>query len=209
MGKQSKAPSYMGGTIKINGENVVKSYNRNGNIVTKYNMPEAEKKAYEYAQKSFADNLASVNVFDDDTKNNLQSQVDAYTKSGQKMIDNLYTPMIENLKNDIASRFGNLDNSVFMDNLNSIENKRADSMNSLAQDVLAKQDEIVQNELTKRYTYLNFLQDIQNQSESKMLSLINASRQNNNTGTNQSNNNNLSGLANYANLAANIASIFV
>ena len=153
--------------------------------------------------------MASVNVFDDDTKNNLQSQVDAYTKSGQKMIDNLYTPMIENLKNDIASRFGNLDNSVFMDNLNSIENKRADSMNSLAQDVLAKQDEIVQNELTKRYTYLNFLQDIQNQSESKMLSLINASRQNNNTGTNQSNNNNLSGLANYANLAANIASIFV
>ena len=210
MGKQSKAPSYMGGTIKINGQNVVKSYNNNGNIVTKYNMPEAERKAYEYAQKSFADNLASVNVFDDDTKKNLQSQVDAYTLNGQNMINNLYTPMLEDLKNDIASRFGNLDNSVFMDNLNSIESKRADSMNSLAQDILAKQDEIVENELTKRYTYLNFLQDIQNQSESKMFSLINASRQNNNAGANQSNSNsNLSGLANYANLAANLASIFV
>ena len=213
MGKTSKSPSFSGGTININGSNKVTTYKRKGNIITNYNMSDAERQAYDYAQKSFADNLASVNVFDDDTKKNLQSQVDAYTLNGQKMINNLYTPMLESLKNDVASRFGNFDNSVFMDNLNAIENKRADSMNSLAQDILAKQDEVVNNELTKRYTYLSFLQDVQNQINSNMLNLINASRQNSTAGNNYNQSSGSSGLfggmTNYANLAANIASMFV
>jgi len=213
MGKKSKTPSYSGGTINVNGTNKVTTYQKKNNIITDYNMSDAEKRAYDYAQKSFADNLATVNVFDDNTKKNLQSQVDAYTQNGQKMINNLYTPMLENLKNDIASRFGNLDNSVFMDNLNSIETKRSDSMNSLAQDILAKQDEVVNNELSKRYTYLGFLQDVQNQINSNMLNLINASRQNSSAGNNynQSNTNGSSfgNIAGYANLATNIASLFL
>ena len=208
MGKKSGAPSYSGGTININGSNKVNTYKTKNSIVTDYNMSDAEKQAYNYAQKSFADNLSSVNIFDDDTKQKLQNQVDAYTLNGQKMIDNLYTPMLNSLKNDIASRFGNFDNSVFMDNLNAIENKRADSMNSLAQDILAKQDEVVGNELAKRYTYLSFLQDIQNQINSNMLNLINASRQNSISGNNNQTSNNNSAMANYTNLAANIASIF-
>ena len=209
MGKKSKA-SYSGGTININGSNKVNTYKKKGSVVTDYNMSDAEKQAYDYAQKSFADNLSSINVFDDETKQKLQDQVDAYTLNGQKMIDNLYTPMLNSLKNDIASRFGNLDNSVFMDNLNSIEDKRADSMSSLAQDILAKQDEVVGNELARRYTYLSFLQDVQNQIDSNMLNLINASRQNSTSGNQTSSNGSLLGsLTNYANLAANISSIFV
>ena len=65
-------------------------------------MSDAEKQAYDYAQKSFANSLSSVNVFDDETKKNLQSQLNAYTLDGQKLINNLYTPMLSNLKNDIA-----------------------------------------------------------------------------------------------------------
>ena len=149
MGKRSSTPSYSGGTININGQNKVKTYKKDNNIITNYKMSGAEKQAYDYAQKSFADSLQSVNVFDDDTKKNLQSQVDAYTLNGQKLINNTYTPLLESLKTDIASRFGNFDNSVFLDNLNSIESKRADSINSLAQDVLAKQDELVKNELSR------------------------------------------------------------
>ena len=95
-------------------------------------------------------------------KKKLQSQLDAYTLNGQKLINNLYTPMIEDLKTDVASRFGNFDNSVFLDNLNEIESNRAESVNNLAQDILAKRDELVGNELAQRYTYLGFLQDLQN-----------------------------------------------
>lgn len=185
MGKySSSAPAFSGGTININGENKVNTYKKGNNVVSDYNMSKAEKNIYDYAQKSFADSLKSVNVFDNDTKNNLQAEVNAYAQKGQNLINSTYTPMLESLKNDVASRFGNFDNSVFMDNLNSIESKRAESMNSLAQDILAKQSELVNKELAKRYTYLAFLQDIQNQIDTNALNLINASRQNGNSGNN-------------------------
>ena len=210
MGKySSSAPSFQGGTININGQNKVKTYKKGGNVVTDYKMSDAEREMYDYAQKSFADSLKDVNVFDDDTKKNLQAEVDAYTLNGQKMINNMYTPMLESLKNDVASRFGNLDNSVFLDKLNSIESKRADSMNSLAQDILAKQDDVVKNELTKRYTYLTFLQDVQNQVNSNMYNLINASKQhNNNNSSGNSQSSSGMDMTSYMNLAANFASIF-
>ena len=163
MGKSSKYPSYSSGSIYINGQNKATTSKNGNNIYTNYNMSEDERRAYEYAQKSFADSLSKVNVFDEDTKKNLQSQLEAYTLNGQKIINNIYEPMLDDLKTDVASRFGNFDNSVFMDNLNSIEENRAESINNLAQDVMAKRDELISNELAQRYTYLGFLQDIQNQ----------------------------------------------
>ena len=213
MGKSSKYPSYSSGTININGQNKATTSKNGNNVITNYNMSDDEKRAYEYAQKSFADSLASVNVFDDATKQNLQSQLNAYTLNGQKLINNIYEPMLDDLKTDVASRFGNLDNSVFMDNLNSIEANRAESINNLAQDVLAKQDELINNELSQRYTYLGFLQDIQNQMNSNILNYIGASQQNSSSGNsynaqsyaaNQASSSNT--YSNYANLASGILS---
>lgn len=213
MGKSSKYPSYSSGTISINGQNKATTSKKGNNIITNYNMSDDEKRAYEYAQKSFADSLASVNVFDDATKQNLQSQLNAYTLNGQKIINNIYEPMLDDLKTDVASRFGNLDNSVFMDNLNSIEENRAESINNLAQDVLAKQDELISNELAQRYTYLGFLQDVQNQMNSNILNYIGASQQNSSSGNsynaqsyaaNQASSSNT--YSNYANLASGILS---
>lgn len=187
MGKKSKYPKYSSGTISVNGEEKASTYKNKNNVITNYNMSAGEKKAFDYAQKSFADSLAKVNVFDNATKKNLQAQIDAYTKNGQKVIENVYTPMLTDLKNDIASRFGNFDNSVFMDNLNSIEANRAEAMSGLAQDITAKQSELVNNELANRYTYLNFLQDVQNQINSNMFAYIGATQQNSTLGNNYNN----------------------
>ncbi len=213
MGKSSKYPSYSSGAISINGQNKATTSKKKNTVTTNYNMSDDERRAYEYAQKSFADSLSSVNVFDDATKQNLQSQLDAYTLNGQKIINNIYEPMLDDLKTDVASRFGNLDNSVFMDNLNTIEKNRAESINNLAQDVLAKQDELINNELSQRYTYLGFLQDIQNQMNSNILNYIGASQQNSSSGNSYNAqayaaNNSSSGntYSNYANLASGILS---
>ena len=121
MGKTSNTPSYYGGTVNVNGQTKAKTYKNGNNIVADYNMSDAERQIYDYAQNSFADSLSKINVFDNDTKRDMQRQLDAYTRNGQKIINNLYTPMLNNLKSDIASRFGNYDNSVFLDKLNSIE----------------------------------------------------------------------------------------
>lgn len=205
MGKYSSStPSFSGGTININGQNRVNTYKKGNDVVSDYNMSKTEKDIYDYAQKSFADSLKSVNVFDDYTRNNLQSEIDAYTKKGQNLINSTYTPMLESLKNDVASRFGNFDNSVFMDNLNSIETKRAESINNLAQDILSKQSELVNKELAKRYTYLAFLQGVQNQIDTNAQNLINSSRQNGNAGNNAQAAQTQSSGGEFINLVANI-----
>lgn len=212
MAKSSKYPSFSSGTISVNGSDKASTYKQGNNIISNYNMSADEKRAYDYAQKSFADSLSKVNIFDEDTQKNLQSQLNAYTLNGQKMINEMYTPMLDNLKTDIASRFGNFDNSIFMDNLNSIEENRAESMNNLAQDVLAKRDELINNELSQRYTYLSFLQDVQNQMNSNILNYVSGSQANSSAGNSYNaqayaaNQSRSSSLGNYANLASGVLS---
>ena len=212
MAKSSKYPSFSSGTISVNGSDKASTYKQGNNIISNYNMSADEKRAYDYAQKSFADSLSKVNIFDEDTQKNLQSQLNAYTLNGQKMINEMYTPMLDNLKTDIASRFGNFDNSIFMDNLNSIEENRAESMNNLAQDVLAKRDELINNELIPRYTYLSFLQDVQNQMNSNILNYVSGSQANSSAGNSYNaqayaaNQSRSSSLGNYANLASGVLS---
>ena len=212
MGKSSKYPSYSTGTITVNG-NTVASTSKKGNTVTSnYNMTDAEKKIYDYAQNSLASSLPYVNVFDENTQKNINSQLNAYTANGQKLLNNIYTPMLKELKTDIASRFGNFDNSVFMDNLNSIESNRAEAMSNLAQDITAKRDELVNNELAQRYTYLNFLQDLQNQTNSNILNYISGSQNNSSSGNSYNanayaaNQSSSSGFGSYANLASAVLS---
>jgi hypothetical protein len=182
MGKTSKYPSYSTGTVSVNGTTKASTYKKGNNIISNYNMSDAEKQIYDYAQNSLANSLSSVNVFDEDTQKQLQSELDAYTQNGQKIVNSIYTPMLNSLKTDIASRFGNLDNSVFMDNLNSIEANRADAINNLAQDISAKRSELINNELSQRYSYLSFLQDIQNQANSNILSYLSSSQNNSSSG---------------------------
>lgn len=153
-------------------------------------------------------NLPNVNTFSDTAAKNMQSQVDAYTQKGQDLINNTYAPIINNLKNDIASRFGNFDNSAFLNNLNSIESKRSEAESSLAQDVLSKESDLVNNELSNRYNYLDLMNNIQNQENNNILSYLMAALSNSNSGskysgnTTTTNNNGNS----YANLASSLMS---
>ncbi len=144
------------------------------------------------------------------TVQNIQPQLNAYTLNGQKLINNIYIPLLNNLKNDIASRFGNFDNSVFMDNLNSIESNRASSISDLTQDVLAKRDELVNNELSQRYTYLSFLQDVQNQMNSNILNYLTGSQSNSSAGNTYNAQSyaasNSSGSSSYSNLTSGFLS---
>lgn len=151
-------------TVKVNGVPKLTTYvDKYGSSSSNYTMSPWEKLAFEYAEKEFAQNLENINVFSEETLKSLSNQVDAYTKSGIKKIDEVYAPMIKNLQNDVASRFGNLDNSIFLDKLSSIENKRANSVAALSEDIKAKESDLIGDELEKRYNYLSFLNNYQNQ----------------------------------------------
>ncbi len=179
-------------TTSINGvPKLTTVTDKHGNQTTKYNMSEWEKLAYDYAEKEFAENLKNINVFSEDTLKALNNQINAYKEGGIKKIDEIYSPMLKNLQNDIAQRFGNLDNSIFLDKLSEIEDKRAESVSALSQDIVAKENELIGDELAKRYNYLNFLNGYQNQVLSTALgSSANSSKiaQNITTTNNSSNN---------------------
>ena len=94
-----------------------------------------------------------------------------------------------------------------MNDLKEIESSRADAMNALTQDILAKQDEIVNNELNRRYNYLDFLNGVQSQTLSNVLSYLQQAANNSNSGNSYNNSQSSSGssMGDYARLAANIA----
>lgn len=166
-------PAYIGGQVSINNKPVATSGLVNGVINSNYNMSDGEKAVYDYAQNALTSFLPQVNTFSPETLSGLQSQLNAYKTNGENTINSIYTPMIKNLENDVASRFGNFDNSIFMDNLSDIESKRSDAISSFAQDVLAKQSELEANELNNRYNFINLLNGLQNQSFANALSAIN------------------------------------
>ena len=159
-------------SITVNGNSKASSTSTKNGANVSYNMDPYEKAAYDYAGKSFYNNMKGVNVFSDDTIKSLNDQVNAYLNQGLNIVNNTYTPMIREMQNELARRFGNTNNSMFMDNLNDIEAKRADAMSDLAENVMAKRNELINNELSNRYDYLNFLNDYQNQVYSNMLQTL-------------------------------------
>ena len=124
-----------------------------------------------------------INVFSQATQNDINSQLEAYKNKGMQTINDTYNPLLENLKTDIASRFGNLNNSVFFDNLNSIEKNRANAISDLAQDIEAQRSDLFNNELSKRYNYLNFMNDLQNQITDNILNYLGVAQENSSSGT--------------------------
>ncbi len=161
---KSSSPSSFSSSVKINGQTKAKttSYS-DGSSSTNYYMSPYEQDAYNYAQSQFSSGLKNLNVFSPETLKDLNDSVEAYKNKGIAQINQIYNPMFSSLQNNIASRFGNLDNSIFLDKLKQIEGSRADSINALAQDVTSKAQELKQNELSGRYDYLNFLNNYQNQ----------------------------------------------
>lgn len=207
MGKSTKNPSYSTGSVTVNGQQKA-SVGMNGNTVNaSYNMNDTEKKIYDYAQNSFLESLPNVNIFSDQTLQNLQNQVNAYTQKGIKTLNNIYDPMLSNLKTDIASRFGNFDNSSFLDSLNNIESNRADAVSALTQDIMSQQNSLINDELSRRYNYLNLLSGIQSNADASAMNYIAAALQNSNAGNSYNSTayrNNLTGLNTYANLASQL-----
>lgn len=164
-------PSYSNSSISI-GDSTAKTGLVNGVLTSNYDMSTNEEAIYNYALSTLAGILPQLNTFDSNTVSSINSQVDAYKNQGIKSINDTYSPMISNLQNDIASRFGNLDNSIFTDNLDAIESKRSDAVSSFAQDVLAKQSGLESDELTKRYALVELLSGLANDTYSNALSTI-------------------------------------
>lgn len=178
----SYKPSYSNGSVSINGQNKTSTVKYGDTVYGNYRMNDYEKELYDYVQKSLPQLVQNVNTFSPEVTKSINNQLNAYQRQGQNYINQIYTPMINNLKNDIASRFGNLDNSMFMNNLNNIETNRSNAVADLAESLLSRQNELVNNELANRYNYINLLNTLQNQYNNYALNALNSSIGLGNTG---------------------------
>ena len=185
MGKKSKYPKYTGGTVSVNGKKVASVSKKNGSINSSYKMSKSEKKLYKNIQKDLRKALKNLDNFESDQKL-WQQQLNAYKQNGIKEINSIYTPMETALKNDISSRFGNLDNSQFLNKLSNITGNKADAVASLSNSLLAKQDELYKNELGNRLGYISMLSGLDSGINNRMLAMLGQAQGNSNAGNSYS-----------------------
>ena len=96
--------------------------------------------------------------------------------------------METNLKNDIASRFGNFDNSIFLDNLNSITDKKSKAIADLSDNLLSKQNELYSDELKNRINTITLLNNLNSVMNANILNYTNAAASNSSAGNNYNSN---------------------
>ena len=172
MGKKSKYPNYSSGNIVVNGNTVASTSKNDGSINSSYNMSDTEKNIYNSIQNNLETSLGNLFEISDEKQQMWNNQLDAYKQEGINQINSIYTPMETALKNDIASRFGNFDNSIFMDNLSNITDNKAQAVADLSDSLLMKQDELYANEMANRINYITLLSNLNTIMNNNILSYM-------------------------------------
>lgn len=174
MGKTTKLdyPSSSISSISVNGLPLIATSTNGEAISADYYFSPTQTAINNYVEGSLLSNLPNINTLSVGATENIDKQIQAYLNSGVETIKDVYSPMIRDLEKDVAKRFGNLDNSVFVDNLSDLEHSRAKAINALAQDIEAQRSNLVKGALDNQYDYLNFLADYQNQVYNNMLNTL-------------------------------------
>lgn len=190
MGKKSKKyPEYSTGSISVNGNTVATTKrDKDNNVVSSsYNMSATEKKIYDSIQKNMYSSLSNLFNITDQNRQEWNNQLEAIKTKGMEQIDSIYNPIETNLKNDIASRFGNFDNSVFMDNLNTITDKKAKAVSDLSNNLVSVQSQLYNEELSNRINTLSFLNNLNSVMNNNILNFTNAAMSNSSSGNSYNN----------------------
>lgn len=189
--KKSTPQQINSSTLYFNGT-PMSTVRRDGDSVTlSYNMTPTQAETYEFSEKEVLENLPNINTFLPETLNAFSKELEAYQNAGLKTINNTYKSDETELKNNIASRFGNIDNSSFLEGLEKINNTKADSVAKLAENIAIKNSELFDDELQRRYNYLNLLLDYQNNQYANAISALGLSQDSlklNNSSSNNYNN---------------------
>lgn len=189
MGKKSqKYPEFTNGTVSVNGKTKATAQKVGDNIKTNYKMSKFEKNMFNSIENGMTNGLANLFEISDNERKQWGEQLDAIKNQGIENINNIYTPMERNLKNDIASRFGNFDNSVFLDKLSAITDNKAKAVAELSNNITETQNNLYKEELSNRINTLSFLNGLNTSLNNNILNYTNAAISNASVGNNYNNN---------------------
>lgn len=207
MGKASKYPSYSGGAVNINGTNVARTSKSGNTVNSDFNMDKTQKQIYDSIQNNMSGVLNDLFTVSAPQRQEWQNQLNAMKNLGIDNINNIYTPLQNNLKNDIASRFGNLNNSVFLDKLNAITGNKSKAIADLSNNLALAQSDLYNQEIQNRINVLSLLDSLNNSINSNILSYLGLANQNANSG-NQYNQAKYQATASQGNMLGQIAKLY-
>ena len=189
MGKKTqKYPEFTNGTVSVNGKTKATAKKIGDNIKTNYKMSKFEKNMFNSIENGMANGLTNLFEISDNERKQWGEQLNAMKKQGIENINSIYTPMENNLKNDIASRFGNFDNSVFLDKLSAITDNKAKAVAELSNNINLSQNNLYNEELQNRINTLSFLNGLNTSLNNNILNYTNAATANASIGNNYNNN---------------------
>lgn len=132
------------------------------NSTISQNASDYKSEIYDYALSALSSLLPNINTVDSESQSDISSVLDSYTQSGVEDINKYYNSELYDMETDSASRFGNLDNSIYLDNLSGLSSERSDAVNSFEQDVQTMQSDLTSDVIDQNYTYADLLCDIIN-----------------------------------------------
>ncbi|MDD3150170.1 MAG: hypothetical protein PHV68_04985 [Candidatus Gastranaerophilales bacterium] len=164
MGKTAEAPTppslpdFADSYIKIGNNTIASTYtDDDGNVISQYYQTPEESETYSNINDLINEYLPSLNTLSDKYYDNKELTLQAVKDQSVENLNEIYTPIINELKTDIASRFGSLTNSSFLDELSTIEDARANNVQELNADLILLSNELDDAQLQRNYSFLNLL----------------------------------------------------
>jgi len=161
--------------INSNGETLASQYkDASGTVITNINSPSSDTARKTKLQNLLDEYESSVNIFSPEFNSQIESIANAKKESALKSFNSIYEPAARSTREDYFSRLGTLDSTAYLDKYNDLEKTRQQAYADIANDYVANLDELKNNELTRRYTYLNYLQNGLNSLDTQSTNYLNA-----------------------------------
>lgn len=155
MGRGNNAPappSYSTSEIRYGNQVVGKTYvdPKTGSIVNQYFPDPAEVQRQKIAQQKINDITLTLGQTAPELATQYNNTENSFIQNATNQFMNQYNPAVRALQNDIASRFGTLNSSQFLDDLGQLEKNKASALADIVnRGESIKYDLVNQNEANK------------------------------------------------------------
>lgn len=154
MGKKSKQPApprFQESEIKYGNQVIGRTYQDNGKVVQQYFASPEEIERQKIANQKINQILPTLGQSDAELSSQYQQMQQAYTDNALQQFNNMYDPALRNMREDVASRFGTLAATPFLDQYTQMEKTvRQPALTQIVnQGIQMKQDLYNQNESRK------------------------------------------------------------
>ena len=160
--------------ITSNGKPLATQYLYNGTVVTDVSLPKESQQKKNNLEKLLNEYESSINIFSPEFNEQIESIANAKKIAALNDFHSLYEPAYNKAREDYFERLGTLDSTAYLDRANRMEATKQNAYAGIINDYYANLDELKNNELSRRYDYLNYLQNSLNNINNENANYLNS-----------------------------------